>query len=103
MLWGIRITGNLDGLEAGKKYSCVPEGEHEKLQERIKELEDDYTDLKEIQITDYNHAVRNAERIKELEQSKRLLRIVIAEALEECIGDDIEKATTILEQAPKGE
>ena len=34
---------------------------------RIEELEDDYTDLKEIQVTDYNHAVRNAERIKALE------------------------------------
>lgn len=46
-------------------------------------------------------AKQQAKRIKELEQENRLLRIVIAEALEECIGDDIEKATTILEQALK--
>ncbi len=39
MLWGIQITGNLNDLEVGKRYNCVPEGEYEKLQERIKELE----------------------------------------------------------------
>jgi len=38
-----------------------------KFKERVKELEADYADLREIQTTDYNHAVRNAERIKELE------------------------------------
>lgn len=40
-------------------------------------------------------------QIKELEQEIRLLKIVIAEALEECVSDDIEKATKILEEYPK--
>jgi hypothetical protein len=50
----------------------------------------------EAEVRDYCDKIE--ERIKELEQENRLLRIVIAEALEECIGDDIEKATAILEQ-----
>lgn len=45
--------------------------------------------------------VKFQKQIKELEQEVRLLRIVIAEALEECIGDDIEKATERLEQLPE--
>lgn len=43
------------------------------------------------------------ERTKELEQTERLLKIQRAEALEACIGEDIIKATEILEQALKGE
>lgn len=41
-------------------------------------------------------------RIKDLEQEIRLLRIDLAEALEYCIGDDIEAATERLAQARKG-
>lgn len=41
------------------------------------------------------------ERIKGLEQKNGLLRIDLAEALEYCIGDDIEAATKSLEQALK--
>jgi len=40
------------------------------------------------------------EQIKEFEQIIRLLQINRAEALEACIGDDIEKATEILGQKP---
>ncbi len=43
------------------------------------------------------------ERILELEQTIRLSGIQRAEALEACIGEDIIKATEILEQALKGE
>ena len=40
----------------------------EQQAKRIKELEEDYADLKKVQTADYNHAVRNAERIKKLEK-----------------------------------
>jgi hypothetical protein len=43
-----------------------------------------------------------AKRIAELEHKSQLQQITIAEALEECIGENIVKATEILEQALKG-
>ena len=51
----------------------------------------------------YNERVVNSacDIIDKLEHKARLSRIVITEALEECIGDDIEKVTIILEQALK--
>lgn len=44
---------------------------------------------------------RSKERIKELEQENRLLRIDVAESLELCIGDDIIAATARLEEVGK--
>lgn len=64
-------------------------------------MEESKTDLTQCIVCDWhieNEKLR--ERIKGFEQENRLLRIVIAEALEECIGDDIEKATAILEKLP---
>ncbi len=61
------------------------------LLERIKELESDI-----ITMNDKCVKIRRG-----LEQKNRLMRIDLAEALEYCIGDDIEAATKSLEEALK--
>lgn len=73
--------------------------------ERIEELEADakinqsVCDTIEKEVTKINEKLKV--QIKELKQENRLLRIDLAEALEYCIGDDIEAATKSLETALK--